>query len=145
LNGSRSAIVAGDATGREIETGAIVKRALPDGKGNHMNEQEFDSRFSRPFVRADAIQADALARRCATLAAALWGNADHLQRQLAAPHPEIPQGFELSDFQELQQRVLVFQWFAHRRFPTFPDAQHPQLWEARREVLRRAIEYLEDR
>jgi hypothetical protein len=114
-------------------------------RGGSMNEQEFDSRFPRPFVRADAIQADALARRCATLAAALWGNADHLQRQLAAPHPEIPQGFELSDFQELQQRVLVFQWFAHRRFPTFPDAQHPQLWEARREVLRRAIEYLEDR
>ena len=110
-----------------------------------MNEQDFDSRFPRPFVRADAIQADARAGRCATLAAVLWGNADQLQRQLAAPHPEIPQGFELSDFQELQQRVLVFQLFAHRRFTTFPDAQHPELWEARREVLRRAIEYLEDR
>jgi len=50
----------------------------------------------------------------------------------------------LADFRELQQRVLVFQWLRHR-FPTFMAAQHPELWEARREVLRRAIEYLENR
>jgi hypothetical protein len=28
---------------------------------------------------------------------------------------------------------------------TFMGAQHPELWEARREVVRRAIEYLENR
>jgi hypothetical protein len=116
-----------------------------------MDEQEFDLRFPRPFVREDAIQADARARRCTTLAVALWGTADYLQRQLAAPHPEIPSGFELTDFRELQQRLLVFQrlWsnrdLVRRRFPMFTGAQHPELWESRREVLRRAIEYLENR
>ncbi len=116
-----------------------------------MDEQEFDSRFpGRPFVREDAMQADVRAGRCTALAVALWGTADYLQRQLLAPHPEIPSGFELADFRELQQRVLVFQWFCSnrdlvRRFPTFMGAQHPELWEARREVLRRAIEYLEHR
>jgi hypothetical protein len=110
-----------------------------------MDEQEFDSWFpGRPFVREDAMQADARAGRCTALAVALWGTADYLQRQLVAPHPEIPSGFELADFRELQQRVLVFQWLRHR-FPTFMAAQHPELWEARREVLRRAIEYLENR
>ncbi len=116
-----------------------------------MDEQEFDSRFQRPFAREDAIQADARTRRCTALAVALWGNADYLQRQLLAPHPEVPSGFELADFRELQQRVLIFQSFwsnrdlARRRFPMFMGAQHPELWEARREVLRRAIEYLENR
>ena len=109
-----------------------------------MEEQEFDSRFPRPFVREDAIQADARARCCTALAIALWGNADYLQRQLLASHPEIPSGFELADFRELQQRVQIFHWL-RRRFPTFMGAQHPELWEARREVLRRAIDYLEDR
>lgn len=116
-----------------------------------MDEQEFDSRFQRPFVREDAMQADARARRCTALAVALWGTSDYLQRQLLAPHPEIPSGFDLADFRELQQRVHVFQllWgnrdFVRRRFPMFVGAQHPQLWEDRREVVRRAIEYLENR
>jgi hypothetical protein len=116
-----------------------------------MEEQEFDSRFPRPFVPEDAIQADDRARRCTALAIALWGNADYLQRQLLASHPEIPSGFELADFRELQQSVLIFQRFwsnrdlVRRRFPMFIGAQHPELWEAGREVLRRAIEYLENR
>src|SRR5271156_4039590 len=90
-----------------------------------MDEQEFDSRFpGRPFVREDAMQADVRAGRSTALAVALWGNADCLQRQLLAPHPEVPSGFELADLRELQQRVLVFQWLCSsrdlaRRFPTF--------------------------
>jgi hypothetical protein len=116
-----------------------------------MDEQEFDSRFQRPFVREDAMQADARSRRCAALAGALWGTSDYLDRQLLAPHPEIPSGFDLADFRELQQRVDVVLFFTanrdliRRRFPMFEGAQHPTLWEARREVLRRAIEYLENR
>jgi hypothetical protein len=127
-----------------LETSSLLCGRAP------IKEQEFDSRFPRPFVREDAIQADARTRRSTALAGALWGNADDLQRQLLAPHPEIPSGFELADFLELQQRVLVFQWLCSnrdlvRRFPTFMGAQHPELWEARHDVLRRAIEYLENR
>jgi hypothetical protein len=116
-----------------------------------MDEQEFDSWFpGRPFVREDAMQADARTCRCTALAAALWGTADYLERQLLSPHPEIPSGFDLADFRELQQRVHVVLFLANRdlirrRFPIYNGAQHPTLWEARREVVRRAIEYLENR
>jgi hypothetical protein len=116
-----------------------------------MDEQEFDSWFpGRPFGREDAIQADARTRRCTALAVALWGNADYLQSQLGAPHPEIPSGFALADFRELQTRVTFqFFWsnreFVRRRFPMYLGPQHPDLLEARLEVLRRAIEYLENR
>ncbi len=115
-----------------------------------MDEQKFDTRFPRPFVRDDAMQADARTRRCAALAVALWGKSDYLERQLLAQHPEIPSGFDLADFRELQQRVQVVLFFSanrdliRRRFPMFDGTQHPQLWEARREVLRCAIEYLEN-
>ena len=58
-----------------------------------MDEQEFDSLF--PAARL---------RRCGTLGLALWGRtSDDLRRQLRAPYPEIPSGFDLEDFRELQR------------------------------------------
>jgi hypothetical protein len=69
-----------------------------------MDEQEFDSLMqSRPFERKDAIQVDVQLRRCITLAIALRGRTlDDLQRRLLAPSPEIPSGFDLADFRDLQ-------------------------------------------
>jgi hypothetical protein len=61
-----------------------------------MGEQEFDSLFPpRPFGTAEAMRVEARLRRCGTLGLALWGRtSDDLRRQLLAPYPEIPSGFD---------------------------------------------------
>lgn len=124
-----------------------------------MNEEEFDSlKPWRPFGTSDAIRADAQARRCTALAIALFGD---LHRQLLAPHPEIPSGFELADFRELQKSTLEL--VARLGDPRHEflnssstiraltaaiivvGSQRLTAWEARCEVIRRAIEYLENR
>lgn len=120
-----------------------------------MEEQEFDSLFRQPFGSQDAMEWDARLRRSAALATALWGKAsDDLERQLLAPHPEIPSGFELADFRELQrsaQEISVvmsnprFGWASPAASPImFVGTQRFTVWEARCEVVRRAIEYLEN-
>jgi len=71
-----------------------------------MDEQEFDALFQRPFGRADFQRADAQWGRSATLASALFGRTpEDLRRQLVAAHPQIPSGFELADFRDLQRHV----------------------------------------
>lgn len=121
-----------------------------------MNEEEFDSLIQgRPFERADVRLMEAQAGRCTSLTVTLWGKTlDDLQRQLIAPHPEIPAGFELADFRKLQQWVQIIS--AHSgdiRFAWLPrfaltatisvGTQQFTEWEARGEIVRRAIEYLE--
>ncbi len=121
-----------------------------------MNEEDFDSSMgSRLFGTADAMQAEAQLRRCIALGAALWGKtSDGLQRQLLAPYPEIPSGFDLADFQKLQQNIQIiseasddprFSWFPRSALssPTvFVGTQRFTAGEARCEIVRRAIEYL---
>ena len=70
-----------------------------------MDEQEFDSWPGlRPFESQYVKQFE----RVTTLAAALWGPApSHLERQLLAPHPEVPTGFDLADFQNLQRQTQM--------------------------------------
>jgi len=69
-----------------------------------MDEEEFDAlRRWRPFGTEDAMR---LFNRDSSdielrmrLGAALWGRtSEDLRRQLLAPHPEIPPGFDLADF-----------------------------------------------
>jgi len=126
-----------------------------------MDEQEFDSLFPpRPFGTAEAMREDARLRRRATLGVALWGRTpDDLRRQLLAPYPEIPSGFDLGDFRELQRFAqLISSRLASSRnvgLPPFPlatsspaffvGAQRFTPWEACCEILRRAIEHLEKR
>jgi hypothetical protein len=124
-----------------------------------MDEEEFDSLMgSRAFGTADALRADARLRRCATLGAALWGRtSDDLQRQLLAPYPAIPSGFALADFRELERSVreVAFvmsnprqKWLprmAAFSSVIFVGAERFTIWEARCEIVRRAIEYLEER
>jgi hypothetical protein len=123
-----------------------------------MDEEEFDSLMqSRPFGVYDATQADARFRRRATLAAALWGNtSEDLQHQLSAPYPEIPFGFELADFRELQRSVQTissrlsdprYSWLSSVVAPPYTivvGTERFTAWEARCEIVRRAIEYLEN-
>ena len=128
-----------------------------------MDEQEFDSLFApRPFGTAEARQAEVRLRRRSTLGLALWGRtSDDLRRQLLAPYPEIPSGFDLEDFRELQRFAqLISSGLASSRnagLPPFPfpfttsspaifvGTQRFTPWEACCEVLRRAIEHLEKR
>jgi hypothetical protein len=99
------------------------------------------------------MRIDARGRRFATLGSALWGKTvDDLERNLLAPHPEIPLGFDLADFQELQlmaQRILLYlsnprsAWISTLppRTIIVGSARYTE-WEARCEIVRRAIEHL---
>ena len=128
-----------------------------------MDEEEFDSlsRF-RPFGAEDARRAEAQLRRGTALGIALWGKtSDDLHRQLLAPYPEIPSGFDLADFRELQKSIRVIAvrlsdprqaWLYSMlsiRALASPDIvfgpERLTALEARCEIIRRAIEYLENR
>lgn len=129
-----------------------------------MDEQEFDALFHRPFGKADFQRADAQWGRSAMLASALFGRTpEDLRRQLVASHPQIPSGFELADFRYLEQHVqtisgLVLSGSSNPRMASlspwltrFASAtitiggQRYTVWEARCEIVRRAIEYLQSR
>ena len=122
-----------------------------------MNEEEFDSFVgARPFTREDAAWADTRLRRRATLALALCGRtSDDLRRQLLAPFPEIPSGFDLADFWELQQvmeqikdrlrdpRDVWLSGFTSSSQTISVGSRSFTIGEARCEIVRRAIEFLE--
>jgi len=126
-----------------------------------MDEQEFDGLFSsRPFGTQDAKREDARWRRCATLGALLFGRTtDGLRRQLLTSHPEIPPGYDLTDFRDLQKHMEMVNsslnnprnnWLSPlMRGAAFGvievGTERLSVWEARLEVIRRAIDYLENR
>jgi hypothetical protein len=129
-----------------------------------MDELEFDALFQQPFGLDDFRQADAQWGRCATLAVALFGKTpDDLQRQLVAAHPEIPAGFVMGDFRDLEKHVQTISglvlsrssdprmawlspWLGHMALMTIVvGTERFTVWEARCEIVRRAIEYLEKR
>ena len=129
-----------------------------------MDEEEFDSLIKwRPFGTEDIARWESQRRHDATLAMtlglALWGRTPaDLQRQLAAPHPEIPSGYHLDDFRKLlqwtaQMTSAVSALQGLRGLPAsmlsnpavFVGTQAFTAWEAKCEIVRRAIEYLEKR
>ena len=125
-----------------------------------MDEQEFDALFSaRPYGTQDAMREDARWRRCAALGTLLLGrNPDDLLRQLLASHPEIPAGYDLSDFQDLQRHLEMVSaalsnprntWLSPLGTAAFGvmevGTQRLSAWDARLEVLRRTIAHLENR
>jgi len=102
--------------------------------------------------------ADVQLRRGMTLGIALWGSTlDDLRRQLLAPSPEIPPGFELADFRELERSAQeILAGLSDPRFASLSQShlafsshtivvgiQRFTAWEARCEIVRRAIDYLE--
>jgi len=114
-----------------------------------MDEDEFDSAIrARPYRLEDAMQAEARSRRISTLGVALWGTSSaDLQRQLLVKYPEIPPGYELADFHALLRNVQAILAFPYARLSAtiFVGAQEFTQWEARCEIVRRAIDYLENR
>jgi hypothetical protein len=88
-----------------------------------MNEEEFDSSMDlRPFGTAEARQVETQLRRRMSLGFELWGKTPaDLQRQLLAPHPEIPSGFDLDDFRNLQQTAqIISEASSNARFAWLP-------------------------
>jgi len=119
-----------------------------------MDEHEFDSRFPmRPFESGDALKR---AGRTAALGAKLWGmTPDHLQRQLLASTPATPAGFDLDDYRNLQRLAEMALRDVTTSGPRHPLAslgttvilagtQRYTVLEARCEIVRRAIERLEN-
>ena len=122
-----------------------------------MTEDEFDSLTPRrPFRREDFMKAEADAGRFTTLALALWGRTPaDLESRLEAPHPEIPPGCTLADLRKLQlylQKLSTVvanprnSWLNPLTLSSLGMIAGPQAMttlEARSELVRRAIEYLE--
>lgn len=114
---------------------------------------------SRPYGTQDALREDARWRRCGTLGTLLFGRTpDDLRRQLLASHPEIPAGYDLADFQDLQRHLEMVSgalsdprnnWLSPMWAAAFGvievGRQRLSVWEARLEILRRAIAYLGNR
>lgn len=129
-----------------------------------MQEEEFDALMNaHPFGTEDATRLDAQLRGeflfATNVGSALWGRTSaDLQRQLLAPHPEIPPGLDLADLRKLliyagQMNLAVLAAQRLRGLPpgvlpppaVFVGTQGFALWEARFEIVRRAIDYLERR
>jgi hypothetical protein len=124
-----------------------------------MHEEEFDALIqSRPFGTEDARRVDLRLRRSKSLATTLWGKTpDDLRRQLLTRSPEIPSGFDLADFRELlrtTERLLaemksprndLISRMAIASQTIVIGTQRYTEWEARCEITRRAIRYLENR
>jgi hypothetical protein len=129
-----------------------------------MTEDEFDAlmRARRPYGTKDAVNAEAKIRHgitlMSTLGVALWGKTDDdLRHQLAKPYPEIPPGFDLSDFRDLLH-VCAQEVSAVSALHKTAGLEHLLPWsrtivvgsesftvlEARCELVRRAIDYLEN-
>jgi hypothetical protein len=122
-----------------------------------MEEKEFDSlRLWRQFEFQDAQHGG----RLVAFALALWGRTpEDLRRQLLAPTPEVPPGCGLANLKQLEQQArLILAHYTKKvaKFPTILSQLHPNelivvggksfnVLEARCEVGRRAIQYLENR
>jgi len=124
-----------------------------------MDEEEFDSLIhSRSFRSEDARHFEAQAGRLTTLGIELWGRtAADLERHLAAPHPKIPAGVDLTGLLNLHAMVQkILDALGDPRHPlSLPLARSSAIisvgghrfteWEARLEIVRRAIEHFEKR
>jgi hypothetical protein len=95
--------------------------------------------------------------RCDSLGKALWGRtAADLRRQLQKSHPDVPRGFDLADFQVLLREISRLaslnlddprnagvRRLVHDEIISVGTQQLPE-WEARVEIVRRAIDYLQN-
>lgn len=114
-----------------------------------MNEHEFFAHHPmRPWKRSDFQNALASAPAF-WLCASLWGDAERMTRQLLANSPEIPTGLGLRELRTLE-RILVHFGGSWPATPGIPKDSRIiiggfsyTMWEARYEIVRRAIEFLE--
>jgi len=122
-----------------------------------MREDEFDSlTHLRPFTSEDAARLEVEALRLTALGVALWGRTPaDLERQLLAAQPEIPYGLGLDELRKLQRSAQGLvnalkdsrrQWLLSVARPSAVISVNNQRfteWEARLEIVRRAIDRFE--
>jgi|SRR5579862_5638260 len=114
-----------------------------------MNEHEFFAQHPmRPWKRSDFENALPSAPAF-WLCAKLWGDVERMTRQLLANSPEIPVGLGLPELRTLEGMLVRFgeSWPATPGIPKDSVLMIGGLcctmWEARYEIVRRAIEFLE--
>lgn len=116
-----------------------------------MNEHKFFAQHPmRPWKRSDFENALPSAPAL-WLSARLWCDVGRMTRQLLANSPEIPTGLGLPQLRTLERMLVHF----GGSWPTTPGIPKDSmiiigglsytLWEARYEIVRRAIEFLERR
>jgi hypothetical protein len=111
----------------------------------------------QPFGTTEAAQWEARLGRCDSLGKALWGRtAEDLRRQLQKSHPDVPPGSDLADFQLLlreSSRLASLNlddprnaWVRRLVNDGTISVGTQQLteWEARVEIVRRAVDYLQN-
>ena len=122
-----------------------------------MDEHEFFAQHPmRPWKDSDfqhAQQEGTALAYALWLSTKLWGDAETLRRQLLAASPEIPAGLDLEQLRALERLARLGLRFGDRwHWPRIPKGsvvfigeRSLTIWEARYEIVRRAIEFLERR
>jgi hypothetical protein len=116
-----------------------------------MNEQEFFAQHPmRPWKSSDFQDASPSAPPL-WLSERLWGDVGRMTRQLLADYPEIPTGLGLPELRTLERMLVYFggSWPATPGIPKdsviIVGSLSYTVWQARCEIVRRAIEFLEHR
>jgi hypothetical protein len=111
-----------------------------------MDECEFDSLQLQPWDRQKSERFNRLILWLSSM------TSNDLQRQLLAPSPELPAGYGLADFRRLEQHAEAIsvalakpnsRWMSDFLGRSAIADGILITLEARRKVIRRAIEYLE--
>jgi len=118
-----------------------------------MHEHDFDSlKPWRPFTTDETARLEVQWGRLTVLAKGLWGTTnENLERQLLARVPEIPPNFGIADLRKLLYLASLLSqprptFVLPMRFSSQPivvGTKRFTTWEARVEIVRRAIEFLE--
>jgi hypothetical protein len=116
-----------------------------------MDEHDFFAQHPmRPWTRSDFENADregtALAQAL-WLSNKLWGDHETVKCQLLAASPEIPAGMGLPELRALERLARLGLRHGDRAPKAFVwvDGRSLTIWEARYEIVRRAIDFLEYR
>lgn len=113
-----------------------------------MNEHEFFAQHPmRPWTHSDFQREGGALARALPLSAELWGDPETLRRGLLAAFPEIPVGLGLPELRVLERLARLGLRFGDRRAEPMViiNGRSFTVWEARYEIVRRAIEFLERR
>ena len=118
-----------------------------------MDEHVFDSlKPWRPFSTYDSACLEVQSGWLTMLAKGLWGTTnENVESQLRAKYPRIPANCTIPDLRKLLQLANVLSqsrrtFVLPKSFSSLSIAAGSQrftTWEARREIVRRAIEFLE--
>ncbi len=117
-----------------------------------MDEDEFFAQYPMPpWTYSDFQRESGALARALPLSAELWGDPETLRRRLLAAFPEVPAGLGLPELRVLERLARLGLRFGDRRAAqripkgsmVIINGRPFTLWEARYEIVRRAIEFLE--